>query len=292
MNDPVYILLPVHNRRAITVRMAQALREQTLQNFQLVLVDDGSVDGTAAAVSELLPSTAVIRGNGHWWWAGCLHHGCEWLAEKRVSNDAVICFLNDDVDIAPDFLVQAVAELSVYPATLLLARQMSAQSGGNVKDTGGVHADLAHLHFNPETDPAAINCLPTRGLFLRWGDLVRAGGFHPRLLPHYLSDYEFTLRAHRRGLRLRVAEKARLNICSDETGWARADLFSRPRRLRFAMLFSKRFKENPVTKSAFVWLAVPWWQWPWLGLRVWGSFSLLLVRCLVTPVSPPQTLPA
>ena len=33
MGEPVYILLPVHNRRAITVRMAEALRGQTLQDF-------------------------------------------------------------------------------------------------------------------------------------------------------------------------------------------------------------------------------------------------------------------
>ena len=49
MGEPVYILLPVHNRRAITVRMAEALRGQTRQDFQLVLVDDGSTDGTADA---------------------------------------------------------------------------------------------------------------------------------------------------------------------------------------------------------------------------------------------------
>ncbi len=285
MGEPVYILLPVHNRRAITVRMAEALRGQTLQDFQLVLVDDGSTDGTADAVRAVLPSTVVIRGDGHWWWAGCLHHACAWLAAKGVPGEAVICFLNDDVDIAPDFLALAVSELATWPDTLLLARQMRAPADGAIPGGGGLHADLARLRFNPESNPVAINCLPTRGLFLRWRDVGRTGGFHPRLLPHYFSDYEFTLRAHRRGLQLRVAEKAGLLPHSDQTGWSRADLFSRPRGQRLAMLFSRRFKENPLTRSAFVWLAVPPWLKPWVWFRVWVVFSIVGVHCLLTPVS-------
>ena len=287
MGEPVYILLPVHNRRAITVRMAEALRGQTRQDFQLVLVDDGSTDGTADAVRAVLPSAVVIRGDGNWWWAGCLHHACEWLAAKGVPGEAVICFLNDDVDIARDFLALAVAELAACADTLLLARQMGATAGGQGRGAGGMHVDLARLQFTSAADPSAINCLPTSGLFLRWRDVGRTGGFHPRLLPHYFSDYEFTLRAHRRGLRLRVAEQAQLCLHAD-TGWSRADLFTRPRRARFAMLGSKRFKENPIARSAFVWLAAPLWLRPWLGLRVWGGFAILALRCLVTPVAPRQ----
>jgi len=282
MGEPVYILLPVYNRRAITVRMAEALRGQTWQDFQLVLVDDGSTDGTADAVRAVLPSAVVLRGDGNWWWAGCLHHACEWLAAKGVAGEAVICFLNDDVDIAPDFLALAVAELAALPDTLLLARQMRAPGGEAIQGGGGMRADLARLSFSLEANPAAVNCLPTRGLFLRWRDVVRTGGFHPRLLPHYFSDYEFTLRAHRRGLRLRVAEKAQLFLHED-TGWSRADLLTRPRGERFAMLVSKRFKENPLARSAFVWLAAPLWLRPWLGLRVWGGFAILSLRCLGAP---------
>ena len=286
MSDPVYILLPVHNRRAITVRMAHALRGQTGPSLQLVLVDDGSTDGTADAVRAVLPDTVVIRGDGDWWWAGCLHHACAWLAAKGVAADTVVCFLNDDVDIAPDFVALAVAELAAHPDTLLLARQRDAVNKSETPGGGGVRADLWRLRFSPEANPAAVNCLPTRGLFLRWGDVGRTGGFHPQLLSHYFSDYEFTLRAHRRGLRLRVAEKAGLFFHSDQTGWSRTDLFSRPRGQRLALLFSRRFKENPLTRSGFVWLAVPLWRRPWVGLRVWGGFSILLARCLLTPASP------
>jgi GT2 family glycosyltransferase len=291
VSEPVHILLPVHNRREITVRMAEALRGQTRQDFQLVLVDDGSTDGTADAVLAVLPNAVVIRGDGNWWWAGCLHQACAWLAAKGVPDEAVICFLNDDVDIAPDFLALAVEELAASPDTLLLARQRDASGRGESPGGGGVHADLWRLRFNPESNPSVINCLPTRGLFLRWGDLVRTGGFHPRLLPHYLSDYEFTLRAHRRGLLLRVAEKAVLSPQADQTGWSRADLFLRPCRQRFAMLFSRRFKENPLPRSAFVWLAVPFWLKPWVGLRVWGGWVILMLRCLMTPLSPPKNPP-
>ena len=47
-----YILLPVHNRREITQKFIECLKSQTYQNYKLVLIDDGSSDGTAAMVQS------------------------------------------------------------------------------------------------------------------------------------------------------------------------------------------------------------------------------------------------
>ena len=281
--ERIHILLPVHNRRELTVRFADALRRQTCRDFHLLLIDDGSTDGTAEAVQALLPQTTVLRGRGDWWWAGCLQQAYLWLGRSSAAPDAIVGICNDDVDIADDFIERAARELAANPATLLLARETGPDGEPEVAG-GGVVADLARLRFAPSRDEAAINCLPTRGLFFRWRDFQRIGGFHPRLLRHYLSDYEFTLRAHRRGLRLRVADSFAVRMRSGASGWSREDLFRQPRRRRFAMLWSWRFKENPCSWSGFVWLAVPAWRRPWLLLKVWGNAALLVVRCLVTPI--------
>lgn len=284
MNARLHILLPVHNRLVTTRRFVEALRGQTWRGFRLVLIDDGSTDGTAAAVRVAWPDVEVVTGDGSWWWAGSLERGCQHLASTGVADEDVLLLINDDVELGPAFLERALAELAPLRDTLLLARQMDAATGAEIDHGGGVHADLAQLRFSAARTAAEINCLPTRGLFLRWRDLRRAGGFRPQRLPHYLSDYEFTLRAARQGLNLWVAREAGLRVHTEQTGHSLANLFCNRRAGRFRLLFSPRFKDNPITWSAFVSLAVPPGRRPFLWLKIWLNFLLTVARCLYKPI--------
>ena len=55
-------------------------------------------------------------------------------------------------------------------------------------------------------DSAGVAVINGKGL----EDFLDLGSFHTILLPHYLSDYEFTLRASRRGYRLTTDASVRL----------------------------------------------------------------------------------
>jgi GT2 family glycosyltransferase len=284
MNERLYILVPVHNRRATTVHFVEALNRQTWRGYHLILIDDGSTDGTAEAVRAICPATEVIVGTGDWWWAGCLDQACRHLQRQGVADDDVLLLINDDVVVKPDFLERALAEFAPMRDTLLLARQVDAATGTEIDFGGGVRADLFELRFAAARQPEEINCLPTRGLFLRWRDYCRTGGFRPEQLPHYLSDYEFTLRAGRNGLALRIARTAALGVKAEQTGPAVKTIFEQPRADRFRLLFSRRFKDNPVTWSVFVRLAAPPTRQPYLWLKIWLNFLLLAARCGYRPV--------
>jgi GT2 family glycosyltransferase len=284
MNERLHILLPVHNRRETTVAFVAALRGQTWREFHLVLIDDGSTDGTADAVRALWPAVEIVSGEGDWWWAGSLEQGCRRLASSGVADEDVVLISNDDVTIAPDFLERGLAEITQVRDTLLLARQRDAATGEEIDRGGGVRADLRRLRFAAARTDDEINCMPTRGLFLRWRDLQRAGGFRSERLPHYLSDYEFTLRASLRGLKLRVAREAAVGVQTQRTGRSLANLFGERRGDRFRLLFSPRYKDNPLTWSAFVGLAVSPARRPFLWLKIWLNFLLTVARCVYRPV--------
>ncbi|MCG6535356.1 MAG: glycosyltransferase [Syntrophales bacterium LBB04] len=284
--DPatVYVLLPVHNRRDITCRFLECLRLQTWQNYHVVLLDDGSTDGTGEAAAQLINRLTIVRGKGSWWWAGALQEGFRWLKANQCQPADVVLIINDDTTFEKDFLEIGVDILSRRRSTLLLAQCYSMESGKLLD--AGIHADWNWLTFEHATNPDEINCFSTMGLFLYFEDFKRIGGFHPRLLPHFTSDYEFTIRAHRKGLSLMTDPK--LKLCLDEkTTWNRPS-DGMPFVPLLKTLFSKKSPVNPWVWIAFIALACPWrWKLPnWLRicLNTWyllaPYFPKQFTRCV------------
>lgn len=264
----LYVLTPVHDRRALTEKFVACLQRQSDRNFRLVLIDDGSTDGTADMARASGVPLTVIPGHGDWWWAGSLQQGYEHLRAQPSSGGEVVLIVNDDTQFEPDFLAAGRAALAREPRALLLARAYSERSGELLD--AGVRADWATLRFLPARDPAQADCFSTRGLFLRLGDFLALGGFHPVLLPHYASDYEFTMRARRRGFRLVSDASVRLRSNEATTGDRDAGAASLGEFLR--RRFSRRSALNPLYWTSFVLLACPARHLLPNLYRVWRDF--------------------
>lgn len=267
MKPTIYILLPVHNRRAITERFVKCLKVQTYTDYHLILIDDGSADGTEEMVRSEIEALTVITGSGDWWWAGSLQQGYRWLKANASSTSDLVLIINDDTEFEPYFLERAIALMGDKRGTLLLAQCY------NLHDRqlfdAGVYVDWRNLTFAQATTVETINCLSTRGLFLRVADFFRIGGFHPRVLPHYLSDYEFTIRAHHKGMQLSTDPS--LMLWMDETATGYAQIEPEPFVPFIRKYFSKKSSTNPLFWTVFILLACPW-PWKVLSLlHVWGS---------------------
>lgn len=264
----IYVLLPVHNRRDLTEQFVRCLIEQTDQGFHLVLVDDGSADGTAEMVSSIIPSATIIRGAGSWWWAGSLQQARRWLLRQSRSPGDLVLIANDDTTFGPEYLAAARSVMASSPRTLLLA--VTGNIDSDTSPRAGIRIDWSKLTLEPARGTNDADCFPTRGLFLGLADFLDLGSFHSILLPHYLSDYEFTLRASRRGYRLTTDESVRLDKNELATGIRTRDLTSVPAYLRSVLTI--RATKNPVYWTSFVLLASP--RRYLLGnlIRVWRRF--------------------
>jgi GT2 family glycosyltransferase len=262
----IYVLLPVHNRRETTLRFVRMLASQTYSRWHLVLIDDGSNDGSVECVQLICSNLSILRGDGNWWWAGSLHQGYLWLKQHATLTSDVALIINDDVEIEPDFLANAISHLA--PRSLLTAQQYTA-SDRRLVEVGIILDWVRFTHSRTLSEPA-VNCQSTRGLFLRVSDLMEIGGFHPKLLPHYQSDYEFTMRARHKGFCLTSHSSVRVFYDEAQTG---VDcLGSQPLLGRLRIAFSKRYKLNPIYLSIFVLLACPP-RYRMVNIaRVWKSF--------------------
>ncbi len=272
----VYILLPVHNRSAVTERFIDCLAAQTYSNYHLILIDDGSTDNTDQMAQAKIKNITVLKGRGNWWWAGSLQQGINWLEQHGVEDRDIVVFANDDITFDAGFLQKAVSILDNLDAALLLPHLRDEKTG--LPQESGVEADLQKLTFNPASSPDKINCLPTRGLFMRMADLRRIGGFYPRLLPHYWSDYEFTIRAHRKGFKLCTSPDLAISLDRGQSGYRS---FEDAGFVVFLQrYFSKRSVLNPVYHTSFVLLASPLSYMPLNVFKIWRNAIVYLVHKL------------
>lgn len=92
----IVVLMTCHNRCGITRTCLKALYKCKLPEdfiLQVILVDDGSTDGTAEAVAEEFQEVQIITGDGALFWNGGMRLAFSTALEKRYDY---YLWLNDD----------------------------------------------------------------------------------------------------------------------------------------------------------------------------------------------------
>jgi len=90
------VIMACHNRRDNTLVCLSALKNQKLSRnlaIEVFLLDDGSTDGTAEAVSREFPDVHMITGDGTLFWNRGMHRSFS-VAIKREFD--YYMWLNDD----------------------------------------------------------------------------------------------------------------------------------------------------------------------------------------------------
>ena len=102
-------VLASHNRREMTLRCLDALGASAGAagvSLSAVVVDDGSDDGTAAAVAERYPWATVFAGDGHLYWCRAMHRAFAVALESASDH---YLWLNDDTVLEADGVERLLA---------------------------------------------------------------------------------------------------------------------------------------------------------------------------------------
>jgi len=114
----MYIVVPVHNRKALTQRFLECLAAQTFRDFAVIIVDDGSRDGTSEVIRDKFPEVILIRGDGNLWWTGAINLGIRRALLDASADDAVL-IINDDLEVDPVYLDRLYHVWQSCPNTLI-----------------------------------------------------------------------------------------------------------------------------------------------------------------------------
>lgn len=109
MMPRVSIVIPTRNRRASLERSLASIEAQRFRDFEVVVVDDGSVDGTAAWVRARHPAVSLLETGESLGAAAARNRGVE------QARGEIVAFLDDDDVWHPSFLDVQVAQLDAHP---------------------------------------------------------------------------------------------------------------------------------------------------------------------------------
>jgi GT2 family glycosyltransferase len=211
----VVVVVLTWNGRRDTLSCLDALGRSTYGNLVVVLVDNGSEDGTAEAVAAAHPDVDLVRSEVNLGFAGGNNLG---LARARALGARHVLVLNNDVEVEPDTVATLVAAAEGLPDAgalnplILFAdppgriwfagaafdprRGYNGRQRGYGRPAGPEHRELV------ETDRAC-----GAAMLVPCAALERVGDFDDALFL-YAEDTDWSLRARAAGLRLVVVGSA------------------------------------------------------------------------------------
>lgn len=214
----ISIVIPVHNRRAFTRQCLACLAEQTYRNFQIIVVDDGSTDGTDAMIREEFPEVVVLTGDGNLWWTEATNWGIRYAQKHQDRRqESFVLTLNDDTLVGPDYLQTMLDAYRKHKPCLIGSVSVDSNNPEKLEyagtsfelyTAGGRHLaeDYNGSYQNLVSRKTYIESqsLPGRGTLIPMEVFEAIGLFDAKNYIHYMSDIEFSVRAHKAGYRLIV----------------------------------------------------------------------------------------
>lgn len=203
----VSIITPVFNGIDHTVEYLRSLAGVTYPNFEVIIVDDGSTDGSAEVIAEQFPHVRILHGDGNLWWAGGTNLG---IRDALLRGTDFILTMNNDVKVAPDLLDNLLKCAEDHPGAIVGGKiyfmddpERVWSAGGRLSwITGKTLVQVGHgekdrdtfCHREPMDFLTGMNVLIPAGVF------SRIGFYDDIHFPQYHADSEFTLRARKAGI--------------------------------------------------------------------------------------------
>jgi GT2 family glycosyltransferase len=258
-NPSVYCIVLNWNGGELLSGALDSLRRIASAELKVVVVDNGSTDGSQKAARDRYPGIVLLENGSNLGFGEGNNVGIRYALERGAGW---ILLLNNDVVVAQDMVSELMKVAESDPSIGILAPKIYFQArpdsiwyaGGKVNYWTGIvsHRGLRqqdHGQFDRVEDTGYITGC---AMLIRREVLERVGLFDPIYFPAYSEDADLSMRALRAGYRLVYVPGARLwhNI-SASSGGVTSPLKTRLK-VEHNLIFFKRYARW------YHWLTIPW----------------------------------
>jgi len=222
--NKISIVLPVFNHLEYTQNCIRTLDRLVLSStfyhvkFHIIVVDDGSTDGTADWLTEHYPGVHLLKGDGTLWWSGGVNMGARY-AIQDLDSDYILLW-NNDIDPAEDYFTQLDSLISSTGRQMLLGSKIFYHGDNNkIWSYGGIFNPRSGNKYmigldEPDSEKynqvLSVDWLPGMGTLVPVGVIAQIGYWDQEIFPQYHGDSDFTYRAKIAGYELMVRPELRL----------------------------------------------------------------------------------
>ena len=221
MDFSVSVIIPTHDRAAVLGRAIESVLAQTLSPREIIVVDDGSTDGTEALLRSAFPqvrclrqenrgvsaarNAGIVAATGEW--LAFLDSDDEWLPGKLAAQ-------REALESDPDCRLCHAEEIWIRNGKRVNAMRKHEKSGGNIyrrclplcvisPSAVVIHRDLFRDYGGfDETLPACEDydlwlriCAREPVAFVEQPQIVKYGGHADQLSRRYWGMDRFRVRA-------------------------------------------------------------------------------------------------
>jgi len=202
------------NRPDHTIACLTSLRELDYPSYEVVVVDNGSADGSPTAIRRLFPGVSVVENGRNLGFAAGSNVGIVLLARRGVDY---VLLLNDDAEVATDLLGALVEVAEADPSTGILGPTIYYygpatviwSAGGSIDARGRARhlrlGELGDAGLKPVQD---VDYVTGCALLVRREVVERVGALDERFFAYY-EEAEWCARARRAGFRVVYVPRAR-----------------------------------------------------------------------------------
>ncbi len=212
--DPlVSVVIPVHNQYGITRRCLAAIAyAPTRIPLEIVVVDDGSSDGTAEALAADAPGVRVIR---HDFARGFNQACCSGAAAARAP---FLVLLNNDTEPCAAWLEELLDPFERWSDTGMVGAQL-LYPDGSLQEAGGIvwgngepwnYGRGGNPHDPRVAYARQVDYVSAAALAIRLDLWKGIGGFSPEFSPAYYEDTDLAFKVRQAGHTVRYAPLARV----------------------------------------------------------------------------------
>jgi GT2 family glycosyltransferase len=204
------------NKRAHTLRCLQTIQRLQYQPREVIVVDNGSSDGSPEAVERQYPEVHLLRSPVNQGAAGGRNLGLRWAGDHLPYT--YILFLDDDSWVDERLANELVAAMQADPTIGLATPKAYRSESRLIASAGGMRVRLGRgsitdigagaLDTGQFDRPAPVDSCVGFAVLARREALERCGGFDERYNPYGWEEVDLSLRMREAGYTIRYVPTA------------------------------------------------------------------------------------